>query len=403
MRSLIRSILAPAKIPWAFLTVEIAAIVIQLHPGWRAALIYDRGAIANGEWWRIWTGHLVHFGWPHFIADAGLFIILGRLVEWEHPWLSRFALITMPAVISGTLYWLDPGMTRYAGFSAVNLGFLVFVACKGWQKNWVDWFWPAVLAIYVAEIILEATVGHGHGGGMIQFDDGSIQVATVAHIPGAIFGVLLAWCAREPAATRKACLVGTVFFALPAGARADGGAAAALTPPPKADAPPVTQTPPPSERAVSPYIAAELATTIPKYEPPPPVAAASAAPDPNVLRMSAYLVREPKLPTPEEVLTQKGIASIAMDRYLGPADALDRGVLNHFTLVQLWQKIPVLGAIPFVPFGSISNEARAMELYDQDRRLQEKADLMELVKLMKKTGDSAGGDKLKQEVDDSFR
>jgi rhomboid family GlyGly-CTERM serine protease len=376
--------------------VEIAAIVIQLHPGWRAALIYDRGAIANGEWWRIWTGHLVHFGWPHFIADAGLFIILGRLVEWEYPWLTRFALVAMPAVIAGTLYWLDPGMTRYAGLSAVNLGFLVFLACKGWQKNWVDWFWPAVLAIYGAEIILEATWGHGHGGGMIQFDDGSIRVATVAHVPGAIFGVLLAWCAREPAATRAACLVGAVFFALPAGARADGPAAAPAPPP-------VAHAERPSDRPVSPYIAAELATTIPKYEPPPPVAAASPAPDPNALRMPPYLVRAPKLPTPEEVLTTKGLAGIAMDRYLGPADALDRGVLNHFTLVQLWQQIPALGRVPFVPFGSISNEARAIELYDQDRRLQQKADLMELVKLMKKTGDAAGGDKLKQEVDDTFR
>lgn len=199
LRSLIRSILAPDKIPWAFLTVEIAAIVIQVDGHWRSALIYDRGAIASGEWWRIWTCNLVHFGWPHFVADAGLFIILGRLLEWRHPWLSRFALVAMPAVIGAALYWFDPTMTRYAGFSAVNLGLLVFLACKGWQRNWVDWFWPAVLAIYLAEVVLEATVGHGHGGGMIQFDDSSIRVATFAHIPGAIFGAVLAFCAREPA------------------------------------------------------------------------------------------------------------------------------------------------------------------------------------------------------------
>jgi rhomboid family GlyGly-CTERM serine protease len=203
MRALIRSIFAAEKIPWAFLAVTMAAIVIQLNGSWRAGLIYDRGAIAHGEWWRIWTGHLVHFGWPHFIADTGLFIILGRLLEWQYPWLTRFALIAMPAIITATLYWFDPAMTRYAGLSAVNLGFLVFLASKGWQKNWVDWFWPSVLAIYLAEIALEATVGHGHGGGMIQFDDGSIRVATVAHIPGAIFGVLLACCAREPAAVTQ--------------------------------------------------------------------------------------------------------------------------------------------------------------------------------------------------------
>jgi rhomboid family GlyGly-CTERM serine protease len=202
MRSLIRSIFAPARIPWAFLAVTLAAIVIQLNGAWRPALIYDRGAIAHGEWWRLWTGHLVHFGWPHFIADAGLFLILGRLLERQHPWLSRCSLVAMPAVISGALYWFDPAMTRYAGLSAVNLGFLVFLACQGWQRNWFDWFWPAVLAIYLGEIALEATVGHGHGGGMIQFDDASIRVATFAHIPGALFGALLAFFARDSAAGR---------------------------------------------------------------------------------------------------------------------------------------------------------------------------------------------------------
>lgn len=192
MRSLLRQIFAVEKLPWAFLTVALAATIVQLNGAWRGGLVYDRNAIALGEWWRIWTGHLIHFGWPHFIADVGLFVILGRLLEWQHPWLSRFAIISLPVVISASVYWFDPAMTRYGGLSAVNIGLLIFLACKGWQKSWVDWFWPAVLVIYVGEIILEATKGHGHGGGMIQFDDPSVRVATIAHIGGSLFGVL-AW------------------------------------------------------------------------------------------------------------------------------------------------------------------------------------------------------------------
>jgi len=189
--SYVRSIFARDRIPWAFLVVGIAAILVQLNGAWRNGLVYDRNAISAGEWWRIWTGQLVHFGWPHFVADAGLFVILGRLLEWQHPWLTRFAIVLMPVVIAGTLYWLDPAMIRYGGLSALNLGLLIFLACQGWQKNWIDWFWPSVLAIYVAEIVLESTVGGGHGGGMIRFDDPSIHVATIAHIAAAIFGVLL--------------------------------------------------------------------------------------------------------------------------------------------------------------------------------------------------------------------
>ncbi len=189
MRSLLRQIFASERIPWVFLGVTLGALIIQLHGGWREVLIFDRGAIARGEWWRIWTGHLVHFGWPHFVADAGLFLILGRLLEWEHPRLTWIALLLMPVVISASIYWFDPGMTRYGGLSAVNIGLLLFLACQGWQRSWVDWFWPAVLVIYVGELVLEATKGHGHGGGMIQFDDPSIHVATIAHIAGSAFGV----------------------------------------------------------------------------------------------------------------------------------------------------------------------------------------------------------------------
>ena len=192
MRPLLRKIFAFDEIPWVFLIVTVATVVIECNSAWRPVLIYDRYAVVRGEWWRIWTGHLVHFGWPHFVADAGLFLILGRLLERDHPVISRTALVAMPVVIVVTLAWLDPVMIQYGGLSAVDFGLLIFLAGRGWQKNWVDWFWPAVLAIYVGEVILEATYGHGHGGGMIQFDDPAIRVGTAAHIGGGVCGVL-AW------------------------------------------------------------------------------------------------------------------------------------------------------------------------------------------------------------------
>ena len=192
MRALLRKILARDQIPWVFLTISAATLIIQFNPGWRGRLLCDRDAIIAGEWWRIWTGHLVHFGWPHFVADAGLFLILGRLLERPHPVISRLSLVVMPFVICVSVYWLDPAMTRYGGLSAVNFGLLLFLAAHGWQKNWVDWFWPAVLAIYVGEVILETVYGQGHGGGMIQFDDPNVRVGTAAHIGGGAFGIL-AW------------------------------------------------------------------------------------------------------------------------------------------------------------------------------------------------------------------
>ena len=181
----------PRRLPWIYLAAATAAWIIQLNPAWRSALLYDRAALAAGEFWRVWTGHLVHFGWPHFIADTGLLLILGWLLQSRHARFSNLALGFMPLFLTAVLYWLDPAMLQYGGLSAVNLGLLVFLALQGWQRRWTDWFWPAVLAIYVGEIVFEIAQG-GQGGGMIRFDDPGIRVATRAHIASAAYAVL-AW------------------------------------------------------------------------------------------------------------------------------------------------------------------------------------------------------------------
>jgi hypothetical protein len=47
--------------------------------------------------------------------------------------------------------------------------------------------------------------------------------------------------------------------------------------------------------------------------------------DPAIIRLPEFLVRAPKLPTDVESLTADAQAKLAMDRYLGSADGLDRG------------------------------------------------------------------------------
>lgn len=179
-----------ARIPWVFLAVALATLVIGAGD-WREVLLYDRSAVVAGEWWRLWTGHLVHFGWPHFVADAGLFVILGFLLEPKQPVLARLALLWIPAGISLAIFLFDPGMERYGGLSAFNLGLLLFYAGQGWRKNWTDWFWPAVLVIYAGELVFEMTIGQGQGGGMIKFDDPEVHVATTAHFAGTAGGLIL--------------------------------------------------------------------------------------------------------------------------------------------------------------------------------------------------------------------
>jgi hypothetical protein len=123
------------------------------------------------------------------VADTGLWLILGYLLGRGRTLAFSVVVLLLPVAISCAIYVFSPTMLRYGGLSAVDLCLLLFVAGRGWQHDWRDWFWPAVLIIYVGEIVFEATLGQGHGGGMIRFDDPGVQVATSAHIAAAVYAV----------------------------------------------------------------------------------------------------------------------------------------------------------------------------------------------------------------------
>lgn len=125
-------------------------------------------------------------------------------------------------------------------------------------------------------------------------------------------------------------------------------------------------------RLVSPSLAAMLAASMPRYTPPtlqstaapresPVLSAGAEKPKNEIVRLPSYVVRAENIPSRRDVLTKKGIEDWMMNKYMGSYDDLDRGVLNRFTIGELWAKIPILGKLPF--FGAFTNEARAMAFY----------------------------------------
>jgi hypothetical protein len=97
----------------------------------------------------------------------------------------------------------------------------------------------------------------------------------------------------------------------------------------------------------------------------------------RIVRLPDYIVRAPRLPPREEVMSRRSLEQIAMQKYFGDETSLYR-VLNMFSPVHVWRKIPVLGKFPFMigqfsgpgsgrARGAYTNEDRAMELYEFER------------------------------------
>jgi len=126
--------------------------------------------------------------------------------------------------------------------------------------------------------------------------------------------------------------------------------------------------------STSSHVSAMIAAGLPKYD-PSPTAIKTATPGTSseekaiqattgIMSLPAFVVRDAKVPNEDQIPTAQGRAKIAMDKYIGPSDGLDRGLLNRFTLKQLWMKIPILRALPIEFVGTpvrMSNEDRAFD------------------------------------------
>ena len=191
---------------WA-LGGAIAALSLVLQLGGTAvrdALMFDRLRIADGELYRLATGHLVHLDWPHLLLNlAGLllvWILVGdryRAMRW----------LVIAAVSAGTIdalfWWSIPELRWYVGLSGVLHGLLVagaiglFPARRG----------EAVVLLVV--VVAKLTYEHLFGPMPMSADSAGGGVITEAHLYGAVGGaaaavVLLFIRDRQPPAPRGA-------------------------------------------------------------------------------------------------------------------------------------------------------------------------------------------------------
>ncbi len=101
-------------------------IVTLLGDNERLALRYDRAAILSGQWWRLFSAHLVHLSVPHALMNlAGLWLIwllFGPVLS-QRGWL--ILLFSGALTTSLALLIFDPQLGWYVGLSGVLHGLLV--------------------------------------------------------------------------------------------------------------------------------------------------------------------------------------------------------------------------------------------------------------------------------------
>jgi rhomboid family GlyGly-CTERM serine protease len=176
------------ELPWMTLGIVILTALAQTFEPVATCFIYDRALIFKGEIWRIWTGHVVHFGASHFIWNLAVFLPAGWWLERLWPVLTRCFYGACSVVISIALLLLDPSLTRYAGLSGLATGMLVLLAALqlGRRKEEPAWFWMSVLILIGIKMGVELFTG----APVFVSGFGPIRTVPLAHVAGVVCGLV---------------------------------------------------------------------------------------------------------------------------------------------------------------------------------------------------------------------
>jgi rhomboid family GlyGly-CTERM serine protease len=157
-------------------------------------LRYDRAALAQGQWWRLLSGHLVHLGWSHLALNvAGLALVwalVGQAFSTRH-WLLLLA--TAGLGISIGLLTFNPELAWYVGLSGLLHAMLVAGSLAQLRRGQAS---AALLLVLVwGKLIWEQLFGPLPGsaassGGAVIVD---------AHFYGGLLGTLLGGLLRPQA------------------------------------------------------------------------------------------------------------------------------------------------------------------------------------------------------------
>ena len=146
-------------LPWRTLLLGMVALAAFLCLGAAPeAWVFDRGAIARGEIWRLITGHWMHSDQAHAAWDITALLLLGALFESRLRWHLPLALLVATAGVDAWLWWGAPVLYYYCGLSGILNSLLIV----GLMQLWRDLRHPLVLFTGVAaavKVIVEINAG----------------------------------------------------------------------------------------------------------------------------------------------------------------------------------------------------------------------------------------------------
>ncbi|HSX84768.1 MAG TPA: rhombosortase [Cellvibrio sp.] len=179
----------PRPTPALWLTLSLAGVLLVL--GWFSSpdnnlLELDRLRIAEGEWWRLLSGNLVHYGFYHLLMNLAALLVCGYVFFLRcNLWLYGGLLLFSGLCVGLGVYWGTPEFMVYRGLSGVLHGLIIFGFLFSFKQT--PWINGIGLILVVGKLIHEQNAAY-QATDLQQLLP--VPVVVDAHLYGAISGVL---------------------------------------------------------------------------------------------------------------------------------------------------------------------------------------------------------------------
>lgn len=147
-------------------------------------LQFDRALITQGHWWRLFASQLIHYGIYHLAMNLVALLLCGYLLLQQlTPMRYAGLLTTCLGGVGFGLYYGNPDLQFYAGFSGVLHGFIVAGLILNWRE--APWVYALASLALLAKLFNEQSAGFDTNHPLLP-----VPVAVDAHLYGTLSGLI---------------------------------------------------------------------------------------------------------------------------------------------------------------------------------------------------------------------
>lgn len=176
--------------PW--LSVSFALLAVACFPV-SGAIEANRVAIASGELWRVFTGHLAHYSLSHLGWDVLTFFVLASFVEQRGRAMLKSILTLSALAIPAAVALVHPDMPAYRGLSGIDSALftasmaLLLASARRDRDTFRAVASLAGLMLFAAKLLYEVIAGQTL---FVNAESSGFVPVPSAHLAGGLCGVI---------------------------------------------------------------------------------------------------------------------------------------------------------------------------------------------------------------------